>query len=360
MSKYKLSDITWVSIETTNVCNMTCSYCPKSLDELNHRKTGVDILSKNTFLKIIDYLPNLPNLRYVSLTDFNEFFQTPDLTTFYLPELKKRGLPYAIFSNGSITPKDIEYYANHPPVSLVLGLQTITEAQYYMTNRLEKVSWGEYLNSVARVVKFFYENCPNTLISIEIAINNTNNFFHKITSSVENKNIPSKVKQASHVSKFIKTLSKLTNVNFYLASGDKGRIASQEVIAKTEDNRIIFGFKSFSDITSFYDNIPVSHNPVCFTDSITFDVNGKVKMCCIDFRNLTEFANVNMEDVPSIFSNYLALVDEMRSKGSRFDGCKNCMGFKSKSEKFLSLRKNYYPRLVRRFPFVRNLRNFFS
>lgn len=313
-------------------------------------------MSKSTFLKIIDYLPNLPNLRYVSLTDFNEFFQTPDLTTFYLPELKKRDLPYAIFSNGSITPKNIEYYAEHPPVNLVLGLQTITETQYYLTNRLEKVSWDEYLNSVARLIKFFYENCQKTLISIEIAINNTNNLFHKVTNSIENKNIPSKKDQGLNVSNFITTLSKLTNIKFNHNSG-KGRLDSQEVIAGTPDNRIVIGFKSFSDITSFYDNIPTDYNPVCYTDSITFDANGKVKMCCIDFRNSTEFADVNTEDVSTIFNQYLTLVDEMRSKGSKFDGCKNCMGFKSKSEKFFSLRKNYYPRIVKKFPFVRSLKN---
>ena len=357
MSQYRLSDVTWVIIETTNICNMTCSYCPKSLDELNHRKIGTDVFSKETFLKIIDYFPNLPNLRYVSFTGFNEFFQTPELTTFYLPELKKRGLPYAIFSNGSVAPKNIEYYAEHQPVNLVVGLQTITESQYYLTNRLEKVSWDDYIKNVAKLIKFFYENCQNTLISIEIAINETNDLYHKFTKSVSNKHIPSESEQITYLPKFIKNLSKLTNIKFEYGSR-KGRIDSQRVVAKTADGRIVFGLKAFSDITKFYDNIPVNNDPICFTDSLTFDVNRKVKMCCIDFRNSTEFADASKEDMASVFSKYLSLVDEMRSKGSRFDGCKNCKGYKSEGEKLLSLRKNYYPRIVKKYPFVRNIRNF--
>jgi hypothetical protein len=355
---YKLSDITWVSLETTNICNMTCDYCPKSLDKLNHRKTGVSILSRDNFLKIIDYLPNLPNLKYVSLTDFNEFFQTPELTAFYLPELKKRGLPYAIFSNGSVVPKNIRYYIEHPPVNLVIGLQTITESQYYLNNRLDKVTWNEYLNRVSDLIKFFYDNCQETLISIEIAINNTNNLFHRVTNSIENKHVPSRKKQEPNVSQFVKSLSALTGIEFNIGGGI-GRMDSQEVIAKTSNDRIVFGFKVFSDISSFYDNIPVDHSPVCSSDSITFDTNGKVKMCCIDYMNSTEFADVSKEEMSTVFIKYLSLVDEMRSDGSRFDGCKNCMGYKNKREKFFSIRKNYYPKVAKKFPIVRTIRDSF-
>ena len=90
MSEFQISDIHWVSIETTNMCNMTCDYCPKSRPELDHREIGVDLISKTNYLKILDGLSYLKNLSYVNLTDFNEFFLTPELTTFFLPELKKK------------------------------------------------------------------------------------------------------------------------------------------------------------------------------------------------------------------------------------------------------------------------------
>ena len=337
--------------------NMTCDYCPVSLDELNHLKNGISFISKEVFKKIVDYLHNLPNLQYVALTDFNEFFQTPELTTFFLPELKKRGLPYVINSNGSVKPKHIEYYKDHQPKYLILGVQTITEEHYYSNNRLDSLSWKEYVQRVANIVKFFYENCPETLISVEVAANHTINLWRKLTHSVENKNIPSEAEQMNYLSSFVNKLTELTNIDFDLSTNSKGRYGFQKVIAGTHDNRIIFGLKSFEDITTFYDNIPVNHDPVCYADAITFDTNGKVKMCCIDFRNTTEFANANQESMPVIFQRYLNNVDEMRSTGSPFSGCRNCKGFKSKSEKLFSLRKNYYPKLAKKIPAIRTLRN---
>ncbi|MBT5400306.1 radical SAM protein [bacterium] len=360
MSNYKLEDISWVTIETTNICNMTCDYCPKSLDIFNHRKIGIDILYKDAFIKIIDFLPNLPNLKFVTLTDFNEFFQTPELTTFYLPELKKRGIPYLIASNGSVKPKNIEYYIENPPKYLVLGLQTITEHQFYSNNRLKNTSWNEYLETFSEIVKFFYNNCKSTLISIEIATNPTNNLFHKVTRSVENKNIPSESDQIKNIPYFLSDLSEFTGINFELGDVNEGRFSSQRVVAKTNDERIIFGLKEFVDINNFYSNIPTNYNPTCFTDSITFDAEGNVKMCCIDYKNSTEFAKIESETMSDIFDKYITLVDTMRSEGSPFADCRNCKGFKSKTEKILSIRKNYYPMFVRKFPSLRKIKNFLN
>ena len=39
MKAYNLNDIKWVGIETSNICNMTCDYCPKSQVELNQLRT---------------------------------------------------------------------------------------------------------------------------------------------------------------------------------------------------------------------------------------------------------------------------------------------------------------------------------
>ena len=47
MSNHHLSKIGLVSIELTNICNMTCDYCPKSLDELNHKINGISIDTNN-------------------------------------------------------------------------------------------------------------------------------------------------------------------------------------------------------------------------------------------------------------------------------------------------------------------------
>ena len=361
MNKYSLSDITWVSIETTNICNMVCDYCPKSLDELNHRKTGIDIFPKETYIKVIDFISsNLPNLNYVALTVFNEFFQTPELTTFYIPELQKRGIPYSILSNGSIKPKNIEYYAEYPPKYLVIGLQTITEKQDLLNNRLDSQTWDEYIHKVGSMIKFFYEKCPSTVISIEIAINKTNNLLHVVNDNSAIKNIPSSNEQLSHLPSLIETLSKLTKIKFSLGRIKNGRYDSQEIVASSNDNQIIFGLKQFNDINDFYSNIPLKHDPVCYTDSITFNSKGFAQMCCIDYKNSTNFADANIEDMSDIFEKYLSHVDTMRSSGSPFSSCRNCMGFKNEYDKLFNIKKNYYPRLLKKIPVLRRFREYIS
>ena len=358
MNNYSLENITWVGIETTNVCNMTCDYCPKSLDELNHRVIGANVLNKEVFIKIIDYFSNLPNLEYVALTAFNEFFLTSHLTSFYLPELKKRGLQYVITTNGSIQPKNIEYYIDHQPKYLILGLQTITEEQFYNNNRLENTSWDEYLEKVVELIKFFYSNCPDTLISVEIATNEKKSFFNKIIGIETNKNIPPPETQLLHSTEFIKKISDLTGIefDFNTESNTKIRYAGQKIAAKSPNGQLNFALKEFMDNKDFYNNIPTSVDPICHAETLTFNVRGHATMCCIDFRGSTKFGDVVKEDMADIFSKYLKLVDTMRTKGSPFKDCRKCMGYKNKTEKNFNVKKRLYTR-AKKIPLLVDIRN---
>lgn len=358
MSNYSLDNITWVAIETTNICNMTCDYCPKSLDELNHRVTGVDVLPQDIFSKLVDFLPNLKNLEYVTLTGFNEFFQTPHLTSFYLPKLKKIGIPYLIATNGSVRPQNIDYYIDHQPKYLVVGVQTITQEQYHDNNRLKDISWDEYLEKVAELIKFFYQKCPDTLISVDIATNKKDSLFYKISGSISNKNIPSPEKQLSLSSEFIKNISKLTGIEFEfdVKSNTITRYAGQKIAAKSADNQIIFGLKEFIDISDFYNNIPAGTDPICYADSLTFNSKGRALMCCRDFRGATQFADVGNENMDEIFSRYLKHVNTMRTKGSPFKDCRKCMGYKNRAEVFFNLKKKVFLRL-NKISFIMDIKN---
>jgi hypothetical protein len=334
MEKYNLKDITWVGIETSNICNMTCDYCPKSKPDLDHREIGIDLLSKSNYLKIVNGLSHLSNLSYVTLTNFNEFFQTPELTSFFLPELKKRDIPYLVASNGSIVPKNIEYYKDHNPKFLVLGLQTVTEEQYFKNNRIKNLSWDKYIKRVADLIKFFSEECPETIISIEVAVNPTQTLPYKILRAVENKDIPSRVNQEENLKAFIDEISTQTQIKFLNDNNHSiSRYDSQEVMAYSPDSRVFFALKEFRDITNFYDNLPTSYDPICNMDSITFDTQGNVKLCCIDHKNSTQFSTVKDDEMAVIFDKYVGLINQMRTVGSPFSGCRNCMGYKNKSEK---------------------------
>ena len=121
----------------------------------------------------------------------------------------------------------------------------------------------------------------------------------------------------------------------------------QEIIASSSDSRVFFAFKQFRDITRFYDNLPTSYAPICHMASITFDTKGNVKVCCIDHKNSTQFSNVQDADMRLIFDNYVKNINQMRTVGSPFLGCRNCMGYKNKYEKLAKMVFSKLPRAAK-------------
>lgn len=331
--RYTINDIRYIAIALTDICNMRCSYCPHSLPDAFPKREGENKFPDDLYLKILDYLPILSNLEYVVLTGFNEFFITPELTTFYLPELKKRGIDYVISTNGSIYPKDIEYYTSHNPKYLIVGLQTITEKQFYDTTRLKNVSFEDYIERVSKLIRFFYDNCEDTLISIEVACNATDALIYKIIGCSYNKEIPSLKKQRSNIQFFIKLMSKKTGIDFHEGSINITRSPNQQVLAHSLDGRVIFGSKQFSDIKEFYNRIPTIKPPVCFLELMVFWMNGDVNACCIDYKNKTVFANINDAPMEEIFQQYVGIINKMRTQGSPFECCRACLGYNTYREK---------------------------
>ena len=337
--EYTINDIRQISVALTNVCNMSCGYCPHSIPDAFPRSSNKNVFPYDLYLNIIDYLTNLPNLEFVNLTDYNEFFLTPELTTFYLPELKKRNLNYIIATNGSIYPKDIEYYSGHNPKYLVIGLQTITEKQYYDTNRLKNMPYNDYIDRVSKVINYFYNNCNDTSISIEVAYNTNRALLYKILGCSHNDAIPLLNEQKNHIKSFIEVMSQKTGICFHEGSNNNQRYQNQQILGYSSDGRIIFGGKEFIDTIKFYEKMPSDRPPICFSEIMVFMMNGDVNACCIDYKNKTVFANVFDESMENIFQMYVQLINTMRTKGSPFECCRHCLGFNTYREK---LAKKFY------------------
>jgi len=323
---------------------------------MDHRKQGITIMKKEVYEKIVDYIGNLKQLDYVTLTDFNEFFNTPELTSYYLPQLKKRGIPYVITSNGSLKVRNPEYYEKHPPKYIILGLQTITEKQYLSTGRLPERSWDKYLKSVAEFIEVFSRLCPSSLISIEVAINPEHTQY-VLASDRRNQEIPNKSTQELHLIKFIKELEKITPLKFLQVDNAEGRYAAQHVLYADHKRNIIIAFKEFYDIKSFYENIPRKSAPICYSDQLTFDVTGGIKMCCIDFKGGTKFGSVEESSMVDLMERYIKNVKIMRTTGSPFEVCKACFGYRSNTDRIFSLRGNI-KQLVKRSPYLLRMYKF--
>lgn len=329
---YTLDDIHTVNIALSELCNMTCAYCPQSLPGVFSKEKK--FFPHDLYLKVADYLPSLHNLDYVCLSDFNDFFLTQGLTDFYLPALKERALDYLIATNGSINPCDLSYYKSHNPKYLVIGLQTITEKQFEDTSRLKNVSFNSYIEKVSKLIKYFYENCKDTTISIEVAYNSTTSIAYKLVGTSYNNGIPSLKEQQANIPHLIKVIAEKAGIKFQEGAGGVTRYPGQIILAHAPDNRIIFGAKAFADIVGLYDKIPTNTLPICFMEDPVFHMNGDVSACCIDYKKGTVFGSISEATMENIFAKYVGLVNTMRTNGSPFECCRHCLGFNTYREKY--------------------------
>jgi len=94
-----------VHLETTNICNFKCVYCPQSQPEEHFRILGKGKMPLDKFKKIIDKLTSAYKIEWLVLTRDGEPLVHPQLEDFIL-YAGQLGIKTAIGSNGSLLTKD--------------------------------------------------------------------------------------------------------------------------------------------------------------------------------------------------------------------------------------------------------------
>ena len=89
-----------VHIETTNICNFRCVYCPQSMPDEHFKKLGRGKMSLDTFKIILSKIMNAWPLREIVLTRDGEPLVHPELDKF-IAHASAQGLDITIGSNGS-------------------------------------------------------------------------------------------------------------------------------------------------------------------------------------------------------------------------------------------------------------------
>jgi len=92
-----------LTIETTNICNFKCVYCPQS-DPENHFINGKGTMSLDTFKKVLDNILEDFTPRFISLHRDGEPLANHDLER-YIEYARSRGLKTGISSNCSLLPR---------------------------------------------------------------------------------------------------------------------------------------------------------------------------------------------------------------------------------------------------------------
>lgn len=246
-----------IIIETTNLCNAQCIMCPHTT-----MKRSKEIMTENTFNIIIDKLTqeNI-NPQVFILNGFGEPLTDP--TIFSRIQKIKTAFPDS----------KIKLYSN-------LNLANKKTIQRLINSQLDEINVslnGYNAKNYQEVMKLDYKK---TIKNLKTLINIKN----KINSKLKIRISMTLVKQNEKtVKKFIKKWSSLVDS----VSVNKVHDYNGSVKNITNKFKINFNKKTF----------PCRY----LWDTITFDVNGEVILCCLDYESQYKFGNIKSQSIKSIF-----------------------------------------------------------
>jgi len=171
-----------VHIETTNICNFKCIYCPQSKPEEHFSKLGKGKMSFDDFCAIINKITQSWNIEEIILTRDGEPLVHPELEKF-IQYVNGKGLKVSIGSNGSYFTKEGVKNLIDSGLTKVKGDFCSSKTQY------EKLRIGGKWEDVYRGYKNILDYAIINESQFHMVIVDLNTYFKKtneeVTESVE-------------------------------------------------------------------------------------------------------------------------------------------------------------------------------
>lgn len=277
-----------VYIETTNICNLSCNFCPKTKRELQ-------FMNRESFEKVIESIK--PYTDYVYFHLMGEPFLNKNLESF-LDISNRYGLKVNITTNGTLinNVKDILLKAK--------SLRQVNISLHSFEANDNNISLEEYLDNVTKFMLEANEN-TNIITSIRLwnmdseEIKGSNKYNEYIISSIEKKlNLSINLKEAISKSRGIKLKDRM-----YLNMAEKFE---------------------WPDINKF----DIDDEVFCYglRDQMGVLVDGTVVPCCLDSEGNIPLGNIFKEDLKDILESERAknLYDGFSKRCAVEDLCKKC------------------------------------
>ena len=272
-----------IIIETTNFCNAKCIMCPHST-----MKRPQKIMNNDIFNKIIDQIEKEKiNPSAFILNGFGEPLVDPHLIN-RIKIIKNK------FPNSKVKFYSNLNLANNKIIKelVVSGLDEINISfNGYNPKNYEtvmKISYQKTLNNLNKLIQLKKETDSNIQIRISMTL----------------------VKQNEKSSqKFIKKWSSQVN------SVSVNKAHSYNNSVKNINNKFKINFQKIT--------FPCKY----IWDTITFDVNGEIVLCCLDYESQYNFGNINSQSIlKSYYSQKFNLIREqhLKSQSKNIKICQHC------------------------------------
>lgn len=276
-----------VYIETTNICNLSCDFCPKT-----SRKLGV--MDEKSFEYIIKSVKPYTDHVYFHL--MGEPFLNKNLKRF-LEISKEHELKVNITTNGTLINNVKDILLNAP------ALRQINISLHSFEANNKEVNFNEYIDTIIDFVKEITEKtnviCSLRLWNLDTRYKASNNMNIDILELLENEfdldcDLKEKLKE--------KNSFKLKN-NVYISMGEKFKWPSLKV-EELGERAFCYGLR----------------------DQIGILVDGTVVPCCLDSEGSIPLGNIFEENLDDILNSKRAkdIYDGFSSRNAVEDLCKRC------------------------------------
>ena len=246
-----------VYIEITNICNLDCSFCPKT-------KRALDMMSLSSFQQIIDRVYLDTDLIYLHV--MGEPLLHPDLIEM-IQYVNSKGLPVAITTNGVLLPE----FAS-----------MITDVNIKRIN----ISLHSYIDKNNKTTS---QQLNNTIIAAEEILGKIKTTIFYRVWDIKNKNAQALVEQLLEHYHVEPQLELITDPN---------GIAIKKRVRLQQENQFEWPINGENNTTSGF----------CqgLRNQLAILVDGTVVPCCLDSEGMINLGNIYQQDLDSIISSSIA------------------------------------------------------
>lgn len=276
-----------VYIETTNICNLSCNFCPKTSRKLS-------FMDEKSFEYIIKSVRPYTDHVYFHL--MGEPFLNANLKRF-LEISRENELKVNITTNGTLLNNVKDVLLNAP------ALRQINISLHSFEANNQGVDFNEYIDTIIHFVKEITEKtnviCSLRLWNLDTRYTASNNMNVDILKLLENEfNLDCDLKEKLRE----KNSFKLKN-NVYISMGEKFKWPSLKV-EELGERAFCYGLR----------------------DQIGILVDGTVVPCCLDSEGSIPLGNVFEEKLEDILNSKRAqdIYDGFSSRNAVEDLCKRC------------------------------------
>jgi Predicted Fe-S oxidoreductases len=268
-----------VYIEITNICNLSCSFCPTS-------KRAKKILSVNEFDHILSQIAEYTD--YIYLHVKGEPLLHPDLGKL-LDLCHSYGLMVNITTNGTKLKEQEELLLVAPALR-----QINISLHSFESGDQEAKLFEEYLDDIISISKEFRDKSKTT-----IGLRLWNLEKEHIALSLQNRNqyVLHKLEQAFHLDYSI--------ADYFLSSEHTDNTSKQVIPRGLKLSRQIYLNQSYEFIWPDLDAPYIGETGFCYglKDQLAILSDGTVVPCCLDGEGIINLGNIKTETLTNILSS---------------------------------------------------------